>query len=1173
MTRFSNGVQEWCGETAKGGRFIVPFTPSAFGGPRTINDISNMSQKVPSCRPKLVPEGVGPGFPPRQDVGTCVEVLDLRRVETALAILHEEEDIADAMSGKPPRDRRNQRQLLTKRGGSQSQSVDTDVVGPPTGGVDGRSESSSSASAGVGPGDTNETREAQAVAAGTAATAGNGQVTHSAAAATVGVTSKGRRMRDVMAVYRHRGAQLVLEQNRKRHPFRMDGVFCRQDRGEWAGQVHMSVNAKKFVARRMLDKILERRNEQRGRIGRMMHKLIEQGQPIHRLAGPRLRALLSTARGLGGDRLTIDIMDAETVLRLFGRVEKSATDIQALVRGVFGREASKRFMAMKRKEVRLRRITMTAAGAVAEEVVEDVLQNASRRARRAIRRPVTARVGVFQDRRKMIVSAVPLEQRSVAGGAPKATTEWAQLCSACQGRSAHGVWSCKNNTGEIFRGVCSCKTVRPPESVRLTAYDPVAGEEVYMTILGRHLTKYLLNKRATDGVDGQPAASSSGDGGASSSTAREHVITAARLLPLPWDAALGYGNPKREAGTVLRRFWEPYHEARKLQKMVEHARMDQQQQRAAFLVANEAATKATSIEEAARAQHETWQMNTEHVAGRRRDLVLKFLSECEKSREALAFSRRSVQQMENRDAEDWTQGWDPFENGNNWRQLIKRRTTDRALTASTQAGLFARDAVYRAREERAASKHWANEARAKAERAKKALEKGTTVADDLVKQAEAARTAANGAFKLLALLSRPTVKATGRLQKRLVIEEGGHDREQWDALFRGGLVLETPELSYVGAQEKRRRFCVATVRRDARTGTVIVTAAGEDKAINLHSVTMSAAEVMSVVSERVGGRRGKELISPIVMEGAYAAIRRVQEARRKEILQVFVESLKLDIYQNELAIGKLFFIRRKVELKSRLLESLWHRDAVARRSSGRGTEILRQFHRLGTGWAAVTMYETWGDLFFEAYDPVTTSTMTLQTSLREVVESLSPDRAAAAAFLHAVRTGTFPRKLARQLLNRLDVNLPGERGQWWRRPVDGETPHLVLLRGESCSHGGSTCQQYRGPIWTEERFSSGKPVTARVFVSARGDYLVEMEARDPKKQTQRRGLLEMEHKLESSGSDSVAGGAGARGVLRLEVRASELRAVFRGLDKRQQLGQEGSLESLLAPDFRVELCR
>ncbi len=45
-----------------------------------------------------------------------------------------------------------------------------------------------------------------------------------------------------------------------------------------------------------------------------------------------------------------------------------------------------------------------------------------------------------------------------------------------------------------------------------------------------------------------------------------------------------------------------------------------------------------------------------------------------------------------------------------------------------------------------------------------------------------ASSAASEALKLLTLLSRPTVKAAGRLQKRLVIEEGGHDREQVSAL-------------------------------------------------------------------------------------------------------------------------------------------------------------------------------------------------------------------------------------------------------------------------------------------------------------------------------------------------------------------------------------------------------
>ena len=41
------------------------------------------------------------------------------------------------------------------------------------------------------------------------------------------------------------------------------------------------------------------------------------------------------------------------------------------------------------------------------------------------------------------------------------------------------------------------------------------------------------------------------------------------------------------------------------------------------------------------------------------------------------------------------------------------------------------------------------------------------------------------------------------------------------------MVLETPELSYVSATESKRKFCVATIRRDARTGTVRVTAAGD----------------------------------------------------------------------------------------------------------------------------------------------------------------------------------------------------------------------------------------------------------------------------------------------------------------------------------------------------------
>lgn len=58
---------------------------------------------------------------------------------------------------------------------------------------------------------------------------------------------------------------------------------------------------------------------------------------------------------------------------------------QAFVRGVFGRKASKRFLAMRREEARLKSIAMTAAGAVAENFVTECSQRALRGAKRFIR--------------------------------------------------------------------------------------------------------------------------------------------------------------------------------------------------------------------------------------------------------------------------------------------------------------------------------------------------------------------------------------------------------------------------------------------------------------------------------------------------------------------------------------------------------------------------------------------------------------------------------------------------------------------------------------------------------------------------------------------------------------------------------------------------------------------
>lgn len=180
VKRFSNDIQEWCGKTAKTGRFIIPFQASSKTRHWTLcNDASR-------------------GFESRPHVGITVEVLDLRRVEGALAILHREEDIADAMAGKPPRKRHLG--MLTRK----------------------RQETPISFSAGS---PANHTADSKSIGRETEGLSAKGR------------ERNGRKVREVLAVYKLRGAQLILPQARKPHPYRQDGVFCRQDTGEWAGQV------------------------------------------------------------------------------------------------------------------------------------------------------------------------------------------------------------------------------------------------------------------------------------------------------------------------------------------------------------------------------------------------------------------------------------------------------------------------------------------------------------------------------------------------------------------------------------------------------------------------------------------------------------------------------------------------------------------------------------------------------------------------------------------------------------------------------------------------------------------------------------------------------------------------------------------------------------------------
>lgn len=168
---------------------------------------------------EVEPTGIGPGFGSREVLGTVVEVVDERRVYDALKVLGQEQDIADAMIGKSPRLRQVERLChISSQGALAASKPDL---------RESLSRSTGHVREGNQRGDNQQENHG-------ALKHDSGDVVAGGSAAEKATSKASRR---VFAVYKHRGAQLVLAQTRNRHPWRRDGVFCRADRGEWAGQV------------------------------------------------------------------------------------------------------------------------------------------------------------------------------------------------------------------------------------------------------------------------------------------------------------------------------------------------------------------------------------------------------------------------------------------------------------------------------------------------------------------------------------------------------------------------------------------------------------------------------------------------------------------------------------------------------------------------------------------------------------------------------------------------------------------------------------------------------------------------------------------------------------------------------------------------------------------------
>ncbi|KAJ1451800.1 hypothetical protein M885DRAFT_589383 [Pelagophyceae sp. CCMP2097] len=350
----------------------------------------------------------------------------------------------------------------------------------------------------------------------------------------------------------------------------------------------------------------------------------------------------------------------------------------------------------------------------------------------------------------------------------------------------------------------------------------------------------------------------------------------------------------------------------------------------------------------------------------------------------------------------------------------------------------------------------------------------------------------------------------------------------------------------------RRRF-VVTLRQDSVLGDVLFVA--EDGPGICVELSVSIAEVAAIVA--AAGR--PELGKPFICAGpAFRAIdaqeaqgplrslalaARLRRERADAVADVLCAKLHLDAFTGELRVGALRSRRRVDALKRRLLHGdgdaaagaiaagaapkdaavggagnavaasnsavglarpsgRWLLDSIfARRTALRGMLVFREVRQVVGSPCLVQVYETWGDLRFECYEPISGASHCVCAEVAQVVESLLHDfqHVVLAQYLRAVAVNSYPPNVMRELADRLDFVLPGEESplystraekakfdlggqkgsytgdwasadgshllrpqlRWRRRPLEHERPRLVFQETRDAL--------FRGPVWSSEK--------------------------------------------------------------------------------------------------------
>ncbi|OQR98997.1 hypothetical protein ACHHYP_07335 [Achlya hypogyna] len=811
--------------------------------------------------------------------------------------------------------------------------------------------------------------------------------------------------RIVQALYWDRCAALRIEQVRPKKAFKLANVWCRTDVGEWAGFRVRGKHIRHHFFDTKLQETGKKNIHTRALFVQRLRSYMQ--QPLELLERATMVTLLAEAEIVRGDLVHLEAENLRRFLTKYDRMTAAAVMLQLWWRRKLAVSMARARALALRVLAQARLQFQALVTTLAESFYAGVVASASRQALRTIRDGCVT-TSLKLDGEHVVVSYHSLEQYDRVFD----TVDHARVpCSHCLRMLYHRRIQFRDFAFRLYDDLCCCRKVLAPERLLVRAYNP-ATNDVYRVLVGNERLRQLLRPH-TDG----------------------NLRRACDLQPLPTDRILRY-DPKQPGGRV-RTCWEPIKEAtaahvtaRGIEILAARAEAIAQAHWTQYNACRALHTNNLHVKK------HSWATYQKAHAQVSRSLSM-LATATTQAKEAVAFSEKG------RTTFAGEASWDPLENANNWRLLVAKRQSTRDVAEKEAQFEAARTAWFHAEMNEASARALTAKAKERYDAAASEAKRARLLANDYRAMATAAQLMLQSAMRVLGSLLTLRQWAPAPIRRTLVFL----DKPMLQHFHANPTKLHTTvgrrRFAYNLVAAKARSISMELIPHDARRSElwviqvrVLAESTVLDEGVLVTAYRPSDARLVDTwVDWRflhllVDCPRFRDPLQATFTAQHAIAATRTQHGNammRKRLVMtarafILIALVRLNSFTGDVAIGRLEFFRVREVLHARLAQSHWWADVLAGRKRGRGDEVYRQAANVDGHRCHVLIYENWGDLRVQVYEPRRRNDWVCNVPLAASIAALRASPELLGHWLACVRTNRYSDAVFASLLQHLRID-------------------------------------------------------------------------------------------------------------------------------------------------------